>query len=239
MTLHQECRINVENISLWQGMGLPLGQHGELALNLINEAPVETIYFSMLVYILCKIVNKVNRNSTPSSWDSVDTDLNQWYKALPPEFLCPITQPLSTIAQESQEPPETWFGSDTCAIAMAFYHMARILQLINEPQKCDPVASYKPRDLLSTYNALQRGLTHHSGQILSIASGMTGVTVQKYMLQPLYIAGRCVSSEERRHVVDRLRRIEESLGLATEYRVRDLGEEWGISSSYDWLSAGK
>lgn len=53
--------------------------------------------------------------------------------------------------------------------------------------------------------------------------------MQKFMVQPLYIAGRCFSSwEDRRRVVSLLRRIEGSLGLATEYRVRDLSEEWGV-----------
>jgi hypothetical protein len=233
VTLRQECRVDVDNVSLWQRMGVPLAHFRELALDLIDESTHELIFFNTLVYILCEIVNKVNTNNT--LWDSVDTNLNKWYNALPPEFLFSIKQPPSATEQYPRVTQETWFGSDTCAIAMAFYHMARILQLVNEPQKTDPVSSHKPRDLLSMYNALQRGLSHHSGEILSIASGMTRMTVQKYMLQPLYVAGRCLSSEEeRRHVVYLLRHIEASLGLATEYSVRDLADEWGIS--YDLLS---
>ncbi|KAJ5975106.1 hypothetical protein N7481_008813 [Penicillium waksmanii] len=228
LTLRQECRVNVHNVSLWQRMGVPLGDFGELALDLIDESTQEIIFFNTLVYILCEIVDKVKMNNT--LWDSVDIDLNKWYNALPPEFLFSITQRSSATTQHSRETPETWFGSDTCAIAMAFYHMARILQLVNEPPKSDPVPSQKPHDLLSIYNALQRGLNYHSTEILSIAGGMTGMTVQKYMLQPLYIAGRCLSlEEERRHVVGLLRHIEASIGLATEYRVRDLADEWGIS----------
>lgn len=233
VALAQKCRVDVDNIHLWQRMGVPMRRSGELALDPIDESSQELTFFNTLVYILCKILNRVNMNNT--LWDGVNTDLDQWYNTLPSEFLFSITQPLSTTAQDYHEPPEIWFGSDTSAIAMALYHMARILQLVNEPQKTDPASYHKPRDLLSAYNALQRGLNHHSGQILSIASGMTGMTVQKYMLQPLYIAGRCSSSEEeRRHVVSLLRRIEASLGLASEYRVKDLADEWGIP--YDLLS---
>jgi hypothetical protein len=88
----------------------------------------------------------------------------------------------------------------------------------------------KPHDLLSIYNALQRDLNHHAMEIIAIVHGMPNSTVRKHMIQPLYFAGRCFSnSNERQIVVGLLKRIEEELGLFTEYRIKDLCEEWGVS----------
>lgn len=110
---------------------------------------------------------------------------------------------------------------------MAFYHMARILLLVNQPQELFlAMRPNKARDLLSTYNALQRDLNHHAMATIAIAYGMPNSTVQKYMIQPLYTAGRCLSDSRNRRVVIRsLKQIEETLGLFTEYRVKDLSEE--------------
>lgn len=233
VTLHQPCRINTDDVSLWQKMGLPLNSSGQLAVEYIEEGQQEMIFFKALIRLLCKLVSRDSEQTT--KWSHIDMEFTQWYSALPQEFLAPITQTLPPSANKSPELPEIWFGSETCAIAMLFYHMARILLLASQPQQTHSVSSNKPRDLLSAYNALQGDLIHHAMEIISIAHGMASITVQKYMLQPLYIAGRCLSSwNERQEVVGLLRRIEGTLGLATEYRVRDLADEWGIS--YELLS---
>jgi len=107
--------------------------------------------------------------------------------------------------------------------------MARILLLVNQPQERFLATQSQKRDMLGTYNSLQRNLSRHAMEILPIAYGMSSNIVQKYMLQPLYVAGRCLSSwNERKIVIERLRHIEGTLGLATEYRVKCLVEEWGV-----------
>lgn len=112
---------------------------------------------------------------------------------------------------------------------MAFYHMARILLLVNQHQEEFLATQPYKGDLLETCNALQLNLSHYVVEIIPIAHGMSNTTVQEYMLQPLYIAGRCLSSwNERQIVIENLRHIEGTLGLATEYRVKCLAEEWGI-----------
>jgi hypothetical protein len=66
-------------------------------------------------------------------------------------------------------------------------------------------------------------------EIIAIVHGMPNPAVQKHMVQPLYIAGRCLSTSSDRQIVIRLlKQIEENLGLFTEYRIKDLSEEWGV-----------
>ena len=231
VVLHKPCRLDPDDFPLWQKMGLPLDDTGQLPFGYIDEPYQETIFFKALIRLLCKIVSQDCGAST--HWAHLDMELTQWYHALPTEFLAPITQtltPPSKVNPQELSIPETWFGSETCAIAMAFYHMAKILLLVNQPQESFlAMQPTKPRDLLSTYNALQRDLHHHAMEIIPIALGMPNPAVQKYMIQPLYIAGRCLSSSSDRQVVIRsLRDIENNLGLFTEYRIKDLSEEWGV-----------
>ena len=212
-------------------MGLPLDGTGQLALEYIDEPYQETIFFKALIRLLCKLVSH-DCGASPQ-WAHLDVEFTQWYHALPTEFLAPITQTLPPPSKDNSQElsiPETWFGSEACAIAMAFYHMARILLLVNQPQELFlAMQPPKQRDLLSSYNALQRDLHHHAMEIIPIAHGMPNPAVQKYMIQPLYIAGRCLSSPgDRRIVIRLLKHIETDLGLFTEYRIKDLSEEWGI-----------
>jgi hypothetical protein len=47
-------------------------------------------------------------------------------------------------------------------------------------------------------------------------------------VQPLFVAGQCLTeTRERRIILDLLRGIESDLGWATDYRVRQLLKEWG------------
>lgn len=210
-------------------MGLPLDSSGSLVLDIVEEPHQELIFFKALIRLLCKLVT--HGSGKTSQWELLSTEFDQWYDALPSEYLAPVSQTLPPTQNDRELLlPETWFSSETCAIAMAFYHMAKILLLVNQPQEGFFAMQPHKRDLLGTYNALQRSLNHHVMEILPIAYGMSSATVvQKYMLQPLYVAGRCLSSwDERQIVIERLRYIEGALGLATEYRVKCLAEEWGV-----------
>ncbi|KAJ5092884.1 hypothetical protein N7456_008745 [Penicillium angulare] len=205
-------------------MNLPINNTGDLILDDIDEQDQIPIFLKALIRILCQIIN--HDIGVSINWTHIDKELKQWHRALPTEFISPITQELSDPATV----PETWFGSDTCAITMAFYHMARILLLVNQPRDLF-LATQKDEssDLLSSYNSLQRDLNQHSMEIIAIAYGMRGIAVQKYMVQPLYFAGRCLSdSKDRESVIGLLKCIEEDVGVFTGYRIRDLSEEWGI-----------
>lgn len=60
--------------------------------------------------------------------------------------------------------------------------------------------------------------------------GVSNETVRSLMIQPLYVAGRCLAEKsDRRLLIQTLRAIKYDLGIATEYRIKDLMNEWGVT----------
>lgn len=120
---------------------------------------------------------------------------------------------------------ESWFTDDICALAFIHYHMCEILLLMLS-QGSEGTSSR--HDWLRTYRNLCTEMTDHARQILSVALGRPSPPLKARMIQPLYLAGRCLWQErEQRIVVALLRSIEDELGLASNYRIRALLEEWG------------
>ncbi|KAJ5100428.1 hypothetical protein N7456_006480 [Penicillium angulare] len=233
LTLRQPTRIDSQYLPLWRAMGVPLDEAGDLVTDHILDGCQEEVFSKALLRILGSLVSHDISNG--HEWANVDAQFISWYNALPPPFLASISQSLPSSSQ-TQNPPDLtdsdiWFENDICAISMAFYHMARILLLVQQPRDALNKAPTQtsPLDLLSTYNALQRDLHHHAMEIVRISGGLTESNFHKYMIQPLYIAGRCLMTDnERRHVHGLLRQIEDELGLFTEYRRNDLSNEWSI-----------
>lgn len=110
--------------------------------------------------------------------------------------------------------------------------MAQMLLLIHQPRKlflhvvlCDSGSS----DLLSTYTALHRRLYRHALDTIRIARGMPCGAVQRYLVQPLYVAGRAlVDRHDRQELLSILGKIDDEIGCFTRYRILDLCREWGI-----------
>ncbi|KAJ6008292.1 hypothetical protein N7540_012268 [Penicillium herquei] len=233
-TLRQPCRLDAR-AAFWHKMGLPLDEGGQLIPNFIPEQYIEEVFFKALIRVLCKMVSW--DLGKPSNWAEIDSDLTRWYTLVPPQYVATISQPLPPSPQPPQYnspqgtfSSELWFGMDLCAIAMAFYHMARISLLVQQPRELFLSTPSQTSDILSTYNALQRDLHSHATSIVSISSGTTNDPVRKYMLQPLYTAGRCLTSQkERQRVISLLVQIEDDLGLFTEYRRQELSNEWGVA----------
>ncbi|KAE8391993.1 hypothetical protein BDV23DRAFT_171336 [Aspergillus alliaceus] len=153
-------------------------------------------------------------------WNHIDRELDQWHDILPASFLSPITWPPSKCEDETRDSTfpslfsfEVWYSKDICAISMAFYYMARILMLISQPVGLFLRQSHNQSDIL----------------IIPIAFGDPKNRVRKYILQPLYVTGRClVDAKERKHLLHVIAGIDDDLGVFTGYRQKDLSEEWGI-----------
>jgi hypothetical protein len=131
-----------------------------------------------------------------------------------------------------------WFADDTCAMACLYFRMSNILLLMHAPNALNSNAMGS--DWLRTYRLLCSKMADHARVILSIALGRPSQAVMAHMLQPLYLAGRCLWQEhEQRTVVSLLQQIEKELGLATNYRIKALLKEWGTSGStgYSGLDA--
>ena len=172
-------------------------------------------------------------------WTQLRYRFDRWHSALPPSFQADTVlshedgvsdHRLSIFAEEA------WFSNSPCAVAMAYYHMAKSLLLIMQPQSLDLIGGSLDQgrhfDLLRAYRVLQDELRYHAKQIISIALGMVDDASRMHMVQPLYVSGRCLTEmSERRRLAGMLRNINQELGVSTEYRIRDLCDEWRIPIS--------
>lgn len=116
-----------------------------------------------------------------------------------------------------------------CASTMQSFHMARTILLINRPHESTARRSTLS-DRLHSYRAIEREVRFHAHEICGIALGRPEGSVRIHQVQPLFVAGQCLTEDrERRIVLDLLREIESDLGWATDYRVKKLLKEWGWS----------
>ncbi|KAL4990711.1 hypothetical protein BDW68DRAFT_194020 [Aspergillus falconensis] len=230
---HRKTRIDPDDIVLWCKMGLPLDGCGYPMAETPCDAQSETILFKALIRTMCYLVNSDLENAT--QWSMVSGEFDRWQNIVPPSFYIPITWPPDgpdagdSVGAFSRE---TWFANDICAITVAFYHMSRIILLVNRPTDIPVWPSGTTVDLTGTYNALRGELRKHAMEVMAIMHAMPSERVQKYMLQPLYVAGRCLTdSRERSDLLQMLRIMGDDFGLFTDYRIQDLCEEWGMECS--------
>ncbi|RAH86776.1 hypothetical protein BO86DRAFT_73044 [Aspergillus japonicus CBS 114.51] len=222
-------RLDFGDHGLWRRMGLPLDDAGQLSFHQGGKQVTECIFLKSLIWLLSQVITIDMTNST--QWVRVSEQLDQWHSSLPVTFSSPVAWQSTPEANESEQEysAESWYASDTCAIAMAFYHMARIVLLIHQPQDVFLQQSRNHTDLLRSYTGLQQGLRRHAMEIVPISRGMPSDVVQKYLIQPLYMAGRCLGEpKERQEVLAILLSIDDNLGVFTCYRVQALSEEWRI-----------
>lgn len=211
-------------------MGLPIDIFGQLVLQSADKQHLETLLFRALIRLLCRLTGIDMNNAYETT--RMEEDFNKWHDTLPSGFSARITWPSSipTSTPEAEVEIEAWYSSDTCALSIIYYHMARmLLLLIHRPtthlRAWAPVAH---SDFFVAYQSLQQDLRRHALHILSIARGKPDDRVRKYMLQPLYVAGRCLTNgDERREVLSFLEEMGVEMGVATAYRTEELVKEWG------------
>lgn len=173
----------------------------------------------------------INQMLLLERWKELEKELDIWYKGLPDTFqpvarLPPITD--GSVAADSPRAvfSEIWYSIPMCASTMQSYHMARTILLINRPHESTARRSTLSNRLAS-YRSIEAETRRHSHEICGIALGRPEGSVRIHQVQPLFVAGQCVTDQrERRVILDLLRNIEADLGWATDYRVQQLMREW-------------
>jgi hypothetical protein len=174
----------------------------------------------------------INQMMLLERWRELEKELEVWRQGLPDTFkacarLPPVTDGSAPVDSARAIFPEIWYSIPMCASTMQSYHMARTILLINRPHESTARRSTLS-DRLGSYRAIEREVRHHVHEICGIALSRPEGSVRIHQVQPLFVAGQCLSeSRERRVVLDLLRGIEADLGWATDYRVRKLLKEWG------------
>lgn len=154
-------------------------------------------------------------------WSLLSDEVEDW-KACTPDTFKPIGRSRSAAGQFE----EIWYSVGMCAAAMANYHMARILLLINKPQESTMTRS-TVSSRIGEYRAIVPECEYHGREIVGIALARPETAVRIFLILPLFFAGQIFQTlEERLIVIDVLRGIEKDLGWATEYRVQTLIKIW-------------
>ncbi|MCJ1462131.1 hypothetical protein MMC07_000731 [Pseudocyphellaria aurata] len=171
-------------------------------------------------------------------WTDIKLLLKIWFDGLPDIFrpcarIVPSTQ--TGIPYDSVF-PRIWYSIPMCASCMQHYHTAKIVLLINRPHESTARRS-NIAERLKSYRSIDAEIMYHCREICGIAIACPESSNRIHQIQPLYVAGQCLTDpRERRVVLDLMRNIEADLGWATEYRVQHLLKEWGWENnevSYD------
>lgn len=185
-----------------------------------------------------------NHAAGPAHWHQLDQHLKDWYAVLPTNFeTCvriaqihrhPIDSarlsPASsfTTAPTARIPfPQLFYTSSMGATALLLYHFTRILILLNKPPDDYPGRHHTGIGRLQSHRQFSRLIDHHAEEICGIAIGRPQPDVQMHLVQPLYLAGLCLDSDERKIVLaDLLIGLQRRSGYPTKWRVINLKEEW-------------
>ncbi|KAI9724777.1 MAG: hypothetical protein M1812_000053 [Candelaria pacifica] len=175
----------------------------------------------------------VNQQTLLMRWGEIYKEIEMWFNGLPDTFKpCARVNyslhasPMGEVESDTRI-SEIWYSIPMCASTMQSYHMARILLLINKPQESTARRSTVAKRLQS-YRNIESDILYHSREICGIALSRPEGSVRIHSLQPLFVAGQCLTeSHERKIVLNMIRSIETDLGWATEYRVKQLLAEWG------------
>lgn len=209
----------------------------------------EDLICNALVWLMSKLVNFMAAGDDPGEelgptwagvpqrtlleyWHTLKRHFQIWYDGLPMTFKpCARVDPTRTAGRMMLEQtdtlfPEVWYSIPMCASTMQCYHMSQIQLLMNKPHE-----STQGRTTvfarLNSYQSVLAACQVHSREIVGISLGRSDEAVRIHSVQPLFTAGQCLSDpRERQVVLDLLRDIETDIGWATDYRVRQLIEEW-------------
>ncbi|KAI6465841.1 hypothetical protein MCOR17_004957 [Pyricularia oryzae] len=144
-------------------------------------------------------------------WEELAGAVETWYERRPQEM-----EPVFTVGTGDTTFPTLLFSNPAAISGNQVYHTAALLLLQYRP----PRARLPPKS---------RYLLWHARRIIGISLSNTHHGCWTNSLQPIWIAGRCLSSpEEHRVILDLLARIETESGWATKWRADDLREWWGV-----------
>lgn len=173
----------------------------------------------------------INQMTLLERWHELAHELEIWYQGLPDSFKPCARLPKITDGSVPEDSPraifpEIWYSISMCGSTMQSYHFTRILLLINKPHESTTKRT-TISNRLHSYRSIEMEVRHHSYEICGTALGRPEGSVRIHQVQALFIAGQCLTgTRERKVILDLLRDIENDLGWATDYRVKQLVKDW-------------
>ncbi|KAF2741281.1 hypothetical protein EJ04DRAFT_1389 [Polyplosphaeria fusca] len=249
-------RLDTEDLSLWKEAGLLIDHNGFILPSNTTESGYpegdevmkEDLICNALVWLMAKLVNfmaagddlpvefgalwgGVPQRNLLEYWHHLKHQFHTWYEGLPVTF-----QPSARVDPSMPGRldrggnenlfPEIWYSMPMCASTMQCYHMSQIQLLMNKPHESTQGRT-TVHARLNSYQSVLAACQGHSREIVGISLGRPDASARVHSTQALFTAGQCLSDpRERQVVLDLLREIETDIGWATDYRVRQLIQEW-------------
>jgi hypothetical protein len=249
-------RLDTEDYSLWREAGLLIDDQGFIIPSNTSdhgypgEMMSEDLICNAIVWLMSKLVNfmaacdalsttdmgmswaGVPQRTLLDYWQNLRNQFQVWHDGLPITFdasarTAPSRATGTFFGSECESIfTEVWYSTAMCASTMQMYHMSQILLFMNKPHESTQGGSTVCARL-NSYQSVLDACQKHSREIVGISLACSDDAVRIHSVQPLYTAGQCLSdSRERQVVLNLLRGIESDIGWSTNYRVRQLVEQW-------------
>ncbi|KAJ2897134.1 Transcription activator AMTR1 [Zalerion maritima] len=163
-----------------------------------------------------------------SSWIKLWRYLDDWHAQRPPEMYPVMTMP--PPPRDPSKPFPTILYSNGPAISgNQQYHTSALLMLQNKPQSIRSATLLPMMGSSHASSPTRRcSILWHARQICAISMSNEHHGAWTNSIQPIWIAGRCMSHPaEHRSILLLLDKIERECGWATKWRSDDLKEFWG------------
>ncbi|KAJ8115603.1 hypothetical protein OPT61_g2777 [Boeremia exigua] len=242
--------LDTEDLSLWKEAGLLIDDQGFLVPNNL----IESDYFddgaicNSLIWLTSKLINfmaagdevpdegmgwtGIPQSTLLDYWYHLRKQFQVWYDSLPVTFkpssrMEPTLAPGRPLRGENEALfPEVWYNIPMCASTMQNYHMSQILLFMNKPHESTQGRSTVCARM-NSYQSVLAACQKHSREIVGISLAQSDEVVRVYSIQALYTAGQCLADpRERQVVLGLIQDVEADTGYATEYRARQLTEQW-------------
>jgi hypothetical protein len=173
---------------------------------------------SVLVVITRKHVTLGGEQDHESSylaeWKAMFDLLEDWY-ACRPEQMQPLLSYPAEIGDATRPFPIVVYGNASAINGNTLYHTSALLMLQLVPK------GHK-------LGTMRKSILWHARQICGISTSNDNHGAWINALQPLWIAGKVMSSPlEHKVILDILLRIEKETGWVTSWRAEDLKDYWG------------
>lgn len=243
--------LDTEDLSLWKEAGLLIDDQGFLIPNNLIDSDYsdDGLICNALIWLMSKLINfmaagdefstdtgmgiaGIPQSTLLDFWYRLRKQFQSWHDSLPATFqpssrVEPALAPGMFLRGDNEAMfPEIWYNIPMCASTMQAYHMSQILLFMNKPHESTQGRSTVCARL-NSYQSVLAACQKHSREIVGISLAQSDDATRVFSVHTLFTAGQCLGdARERQVVIDLLRDIETDVGYATEYRSRQLIEQW-------------
>jgi len=209
----------------------------------------EDLICNALIWLMAKLVNYmaagdslttndmgswtgVTQRTLLDYWHSLQNQFQVWHDGLPitfqPSARVELSRTPGRLLKSDNESmfTEIWYSIPMCAATMQTYHMSQILLFMNKPHESTQGGSTVCARL-NSYQSVLAACQKHSREIVGISLACSDEAVRINSVQPLFTAGQCLSdARERQVVLNLLQDVQSNIGWSTDYRVKQLVEQW-------------